>query len=442
MTTLVKNGKVWIDRAFRNVDIEIESSGKISSIRDHNRSVDSSFDKVVDAENHMVLPGGIDAHAHIEDGAETFFKGSCAAAAGGITTVVDMPPFHVCATLAGLQKRMRMAEETCVVDFCTHGGIVVEEEDLLEMDGVAKAGAAGFKVFMPAEPPVSRKVLWNAVKTAAKTGLRLVIHAEESACLETEVNWADPMGFANTRPQVAETAAAAFVLEMALAAGAPIHICHVSSGRTADLVDQYRGWGADVTAETTPHFLIFEKKDFNQLGARLKTTPPLREAYDNKVLWEALSDRVIDIVVSDHYLGALPNARHQEGFEQKEPGIAGLEVSLPLLYHEAVHKKRLTMSRFVEVTAERPAEIFGFDYTKGKLAPGMDADFVVFDPESETLVKDTGEFSRAADLPYLDWQLTGKIKHTFVRGREVYDGSLIQMDKGAGKFIPRKTSKK
>jgi len=232
MATLVTNGNVWIDGKFRKVDLEIDSAGKIASVKDLAEKVDGDFENVIDAEDHLVLPGGIDAHAHTEDGAETFFNGSCAAAVGGITTVIDMPPFHVCSTPAGLKNRMKMADKACVVDFCTHGGIVINQEDLVEMEGVAKEGAAGFKIFMPSEPPVTREVLWNAVKTAARTGLRLVIHAEESACLETDVNWSDPMGFANARPPVAETAAAAFVLEMALAAGAPIHICHVSSAST------------------------------------------------------------------------------------------------------------------------------------------------------------------------------------------------------------------
>ena len=116
----------------------------------------------------------------LRTGAETFFEGSCAAAVGGVTTVVDMPPFHVCSTPEGFKERVARAENLVMTDFCIHGGIVVEPQDLVEMAGVANEGAAGFKVFMPAEPPVSRETLWGAVQTAAQTGLRLVIHVEES----------------------------------------------------------------------------------------------------------------------------------------------------------------------------------------------------------------------------------------------------------------------
>jgi allantoinase len=438
MTKLVKHGQVWVDGEFRQVDLLIDAQGRIASIENSIATPDREYERVYDAANCLVLPGGIDAHAHIQDGAETFYQGSCAAAVGGITTVIDMPPFHVCSTPVGLKARMTLADEACVVDFSTHGGIVVEPADLIEMDGVASAGAAGFKVFMPAQPPVSREVLWGAVQTAARTGLRLVIHAEEPACLLTEVNWADPLGFANARPPVAETAATAFVLEMAQAAGAPVHICHVSAGRTAELINHYRSRGVDVTAETTPHFLLFHTADFHRLGARLKTTPPLREVCDTEMLWQALAEGVIDMVVSDHYLGELPNKDAEVSFEDKGAGIAGLEVSLPLLYHTGVVEKRLTVERFIQVIAENPARIFGFDGRKGKIAPGFDADLVILNPEEEWIVKSVGDFSRAAGLPYEGWRFQGKINSTLVRGMEVWNGESIQVEKGTGKFIARK----
>jgi allantoinase len=438
MKMIIENGSIWMDGALRQLNVNIDDTGKIDDLTPAVPEKGRTLKKVIDAKDCLVLPGGIDAHAHIEDGAERFFPGSCAAAAGGITTVVDMPPFHVCASPAGLRDRMKIASQECVTDFCTHGGIVVELEDLIQMEGIASEGAAGFKVFMPANPPVSRKVLWEAVQTAARTGLRMLVHAEEPACLEAEVDWTDPLGFANARPPVAETSAAAFVLEMALAAGAPVHICHVSSGRTADLIDQYRAWGADVTAETTPHFLIFEKDDFLKLGARLKTTPPLRNVADTKILWQALADGVINIVVSDHYLGELPSPEKEATFEDKQAGIAGMEVSLPLLYATGVQGGKISMARFVQVVAERPAEIFGFDWRKGKIHKGMDADLVIFDPNKEWTVSSIGDFSRSSTLPYEGWHIKGKIVSTLVRGTEVWDGESILASKGSGTYITRK----
>jgi dihydroorotase (multifunctional complex type) len=438
MSTLITNGNVWVNGALKKVDVLIDEIGKITAVEKVDTNDSQKFNKIIDADGCLVLPGGIDAHAHIEDGAETFYEGSCLAAVGGITTVVDMPPFHICSTPSGLRERMKAAGNNCVTDFCSHGGIVVEVADLEQMNAVAEEGVAGFKVFMPADPPVTPEVLWKAIQTAARTGLRMVIHAEESACLESEINWSDPIGFANARPPVAETAATALVLEMALAAGAPVHICHVSSGRTAELIDQYRSLGTDVTAETTPHFLLFDKDDFRKYGASLKTTPPLRDPIDTEMLWQALEDGVIDIIVSDHYLGELPSKNRVVTFKEKEAGIAGLEISLPLLYHTGVQNGKIGLDRFVSITAERPAEIFGFDRQKGKIKEKMDADLVVFDPDQEWTVGVFEDFSRASTLPYEGWRLKGKVKRTLVRGIEVWNGDAIIAEKGTGKFIARK----
>ncbi|MEE4195118.1 MAG: dihydroorotase family protein, partial [Anaerolineae bacterium] len=187
MIRLIKSGRVWADGRLQDVDLLITAEGKIAALTEKPLDSTQLGDDVIDATGSLVFPGGIDVHAHLEDGAETYYEASCAAAVGGITTVVDMPPFHVCSTPEGMRERTKLADKECVVDFGTHGGIVVGLSDLVEMAAVAKEGAAGFKGFMPAEPPVSREVLWGAVQTAARTGLRLVIHAEESACLEKEV---------------------------------------------------------------------------------------------------------------------------------------------------------------------------------------------------------------------------------------------------------------
>ncbi len=437
MTMIIRNGKVWVDNQLRLVDLVVSADGKIAGLCDESLKHPEKAGHVFDAKGCLVLPGGIDAHAHIQDGAETFYEGSCAAAAGGITTVIDMPPLSAITNLENLAARAAQAGESCVVDFGTHAGIVVGLEDLADLDAVTEAGVAGFKIFMPTNPPVSRDVLWQAVQVAARTGLRLLLHAEEPACIAPAIDWADPQGFANARPPVAEHAATAFVLEMALAAGAPVHICHISSARTADLVDQYRCWGVDVTSETTLHFLLFNKADFTRYGASLKTTPPLRETGNSEVLWQALADGVIDFVVSDHFLGERLRPGQQVGLKEKAAGIAGLELSLPLLYHTGVHTHKLDLQRFVQVTASAPAEIYGYQHRKGSITPGMDADLVIFDPDEEWVVEPLGKFSRAAGSPYHDWRLKGRVKHTFVRGVEIWNGESILVDQPEAQFVKR-----
>lgn len=426
-------GSAWIGRGLRQVSIPVGSDGRIAAILDSEATLPVS--QTLEAGKSLILPGGIDMHAHTQDGAESFYPGTCAAAAGGITTVVDMPPFHACVTRAGCEARRQQAEAECVTDFALGGGIVVTLEDLAELDQVARFGAPYFKVFMPSEPPVDTRLLWASVQAAARTGLRLALHAEETACLEPSVNWEDPLGFPHSRPVVAETSATAQVLEMVRAAGAPVHICHVSAGRTTELIDTYRCWGVDVTSETTPHFLIFDESEFERQGTRVKTTPPLRTRVDADILWQGLAAGILDAVVSDHYLGELPQAgRPPLSMQQTEAGIAGLELSLPLLYDAGVAGGRLSLERFVEVTSRRPAEILGLADRKGSLAAGMDADLVLFDPQATWQVVPRTPFSRLAESPYEGRTLKGAVRATLVRGNTVWDGDAIRVERGWGRM--------
>jgi dihydroorotase-like cyclic amidohydrolase len=330
-----------------------------------------------------------------------------------------------------------------VIDFGLGAGIVVSQADLQDLQEAAEFGSPYFKVFMPSEPPVDTALLWQAVKAAAHTGLRLAIHAEETACLESEVDWKDPLGFAKSRPVVAEVSAAAQVLEMARAAGAPLHICHVSAGRTCELIDQYRGWGVDVTAETTPHYLIFDESEFIRQGARVKTTPPLRHPQDVEALWQALAEGIIDAVVSDHYLGMLPTTgRPEPGLRESEAGIAGLEFSMPLLFDVGVSKGRISLERFVECTSLNPARILGYSHRKGCIAPGMDADLVILDPQVVWTAAVVGPFSRAAWSPYTGRAIQGFIRRTLVRGETVWDSETICVRGGSGQFVESHPSTK
>jgi dihydroorotase (multifunctional complex type) len=436
---LIRNGKVWVSGALREVDILIDERGKIVSLFDRGQLILPEVGETIDAGDKLVLPGGIDMHAHTQDGAETFFPGTCAAAVGGITTVVDMPPFHACTTREECTKRLRLAQSECVIDFGLAGGIVVAHKDLKSIREVSSFGSPYFKVFMPANPPIEAALLWASVKAAAQTGMRMAIHVEEVGCMEPNIDWQDPLGFANSRPVVAETSAAAQVLEMARAAGAPVHICHVSAGRTAELIDTYRNWGVDVTAETAPHYLIFDKSEFKQLGARLKTTPPLRSPQDGKILWQALADGVIDAIISDHYLGELPEpGKPALTLREVEAGIAGLEMSLPILFDAGVEKGRISLKRFVEVTSTRPAEILGFAHRKGSIAPGMDADLVIFDPEDTWTVAATRPDSRITMTPYEGRKIQGRVVRTLVRGKTVWDGKNICAGRGTGQFVDSK----
>lgn len=436
MYTRIDNGQVWAFGELRDLSILIREE-QVAALLSPEETALFTADEVIDASGMWILPGGVDLHVHISDGAETLTPGSKCAAAGGITTVMDMSPFHGCVNPEQYQQKVKQAEAACVVDFGLVAGIVVSVGDLPQLGKLVQMGASYFKVFMPGNPPATPEVLWESVKTAARTGLRLGIHAEEIACLDAEVNWSDPLGFPSSRPYVAESSAVAQVLEMAKAAGAPVHICHISARQSAGLVATAKAQGVDVTAEVPPHFLLLDETEFTRQGPRVKTTPPLRTPADNVALWQALDDGIIDALACDHFLGSLePAPKDILKICDAAAGIASLELSLPLLYSTGVAEGRISLKRFVEVTSERPAEIGGVADRMGHITIGANADLIFIDPEADWEVALQGDFSRNNTSPYLGWQLHGRIKRTMVRGQTVWDGENITVKEGWGKHQP------
>jgi allantoinase len=228
---------------------------------------------------------------------------------------------------------------------------------------------------------------------------------------------------------------------MARAAGAPIHICHVSAARTTELIADAKSSDVDVTAEAPAHYLLLDESAFITFGARVKTTPPLRSPADNDLLWQALAEGVLDTIASDHYTENLePYPPEAVLIEKAAAGIAGLELSLPLLFHAGVKGGRISLRRFVEATAARPAQIGGIASRKGRIAIGLDADFVLINPSESWTVTPRGDFSRIAGSPFLGQTLQGRICQTWVRGRPVWDGQDILVQPGWGRWIPSRSS--
>ncbi|KAF0110583.1 MAG: allantoinase [Chloroflexi bacterium] len=426
-----ENAQVWSDGKLRPLSVIVEGE-KILALIEPGAVDHQSTDQIIDVSGKWILPGGIDLHVHISDGAETFFPGSCSAAAGGITTVLDMAPFHACITVEQLYEKAISADEACVVDFGLIAGIVVENSDLENLAELSHAGSAYFKVFQPSEPPVSTETLWKSVQAAAKTGLRLGLHAEETAFLLPFLEENDPLSFPHSRPAIAESSVVAHVIEMARATGAPIHICHISTGRTAELVAWGKAHGVDVTCEVPPHFLLLDESAFSIYGARAKTTPPLRTQVDTQILWQALNDGVIDAIACDHYTESLiPLSSKPQAIRAAGAGIAGLELSLPLMM-DAVLNGKLSLNRFVEASSETPALLAGLSASKGRLSSGKHADLTIWEPELNWKVKPSGDFSRVETTPFSGWNLKGRIAQTWVRGEQVWDGEKIQKAAGYG----------
>lgn len=429
---LIRNGKILDGNILRDSVLSIKD-GRIHAILPVDHQPAESDSNVVDAQGCWLLPGGIDLHAHIQDGAETFFEGSCAAAKGGITTVIDMPPFKTVTNQKQCVSRRDWAEQQCVCDFGLTGGILIDMEDLAHLDELKQFGISQVKIFMLSNP--SDELLWKAMQLSVKLRIRLAIHMEDPALLR-QVNWNDPIDFLKANPPEAEHVAVARLLEMAHAAGAAVHVCHVSSARSTDLIDSYKGWGTAVTAETTPHYLILNEDHFQADPQHCLVTPVLRTSWDNAILWQALQNGVLDAIVSDHFLGTLPEQPTPSHLKDIEPGIAGLELSIPLIYHFGVREGKLSMIRFVESMSTAPARLLGVDQRKGQLQPGMDADIVFLDLQKEWDVAPLGRSSRIPNLPYQGWHLQGYITRSLVRGKEVWNGKEITGEAGWGNYVP------
>jgi len=440
MITRIENGKVWTEGKLRALSLVLNGE-KIHSIAEPNEAVQVPAERVIDASGMWILPGGIDFHVHISEGAETFYPGSCCAASGGITTVCDMAPFHACITEEQMQEKAKVGEAACVIDFGLIAGIVIENDDLLNLQGLASSGAAYFKVFQPAEPPVSHETLWKSVQAAAQSGLRLGLHAEDPIFFRSTVDADDPLSFPQSRPAIAETSVVADVIEMARFTGAPIHICHVSTARTAELVAWGKSHGVDVTCEVPPHFLLLDESAFIKYGARVKTTPPLRSQNDREQLWQALAEGVIDVIACDHYTESLePLSTKPQAIPDAAAGIASLELSLPLIM-DAVLEDNFSLKRFVVATAVRPAELAGISHRKGQLLPGMDADLAFWNPNKNRTAAGQGDFSRIDTTPYNGWNLKGCVSQTWVRGKPVWENDKIQAETGYGRWA-RSSGKK
>lgn len=434
MIIRIDNALVWSKGELRSLSIVIEGS-KIAALVDPGYAQAIVADQVIDAGGLWILPGGVDLHVHISDGIESFYPGSCCAAAGGITTVLDMAPFHTCVSVDQLRQKALAAGIRCVVDFGLVAGIVIENRDLQYMADLACAGAAYCKVFQPSRPPVTTETLWKSVQTAAHTGLRMALHAEDTAFLQAALDENDPLSFPRSRPPVAETSVVARLVEMARCAGAPVHICHISTGRTAELVAWGKAHGVDITCEVPPQYLLLDESAFAVYGARVKTTPPLRSKADCDQLWQALSEGVIDAIACDHYLASLiPPSDQPQAIPGAAAGIAGLELSLPLVM-DAVLEGRLNLKRFVEAAVETPAVLAGISDRKGFLIPGMDADLTMWDPQAHWEVMRHAEFSRVSTTPFVAWNLRGRLVQTWVRGEPVWDGKTIQKNPGFGQWV-------
>lgn len=421
--------------------------------------------EIIDAKGFLTLPGCIDSHTHFMDPGfthrENFLTGTSSAAAGGITTIVDMP---CCSTpsvrsIPELENKLNKIKDKAIVDFGFWGGVTGEDVRngwLHNVKEQADYGVLAFKVYMtpsvPSYPRVTDPEMYEAFKAVAATGLPIGIHAENYAMCDyyvhkfQEEGRMDGPAWAEARMELAEKVAIQLGISFAEESGARLHIVHMSTGIGAKLVKEAKIRGLDVTSETCPHYLTLNAQEaMTEHGAFAKIAPPLRTKKDNLELWEGLNDGSVDFIGTDHAPYEIATEKDAAGMNvwTAFPGIPGVETMVPILVSEGYNKGRISLSKLVDILSKNAAIHYGLYPKKGALNIGSDADFTIIDLEKEWTIEKDKTYSMAKYTPHHGAKLKGKVDKTIVRGKVVYDDSKgITVEEGYGKFVKRQSIQK
>jgi allantoinase len=417
MRTVFRAARAIIDGAERPAAVLVED-GRIEAVLPLEAPVDAA--EIRPAADEVLIPGLVDTHVHVNEPGRTEWEGFAsatrAAAAGGVTTIVDMPLNALPPTVdvAALEAKRKAADGQCAVDVAFWGGAIPGNER--ELRALHEAGVLGVKCFLldsgvPEFPalPNPREAMREL---AAFDGL-LLVHAEDGSLVGHAAGrrYAD---FLASRPGAAEDSAIAAVLRMAHETGVRVHVVHLSSAGALPLLAEARADGVRVTVETCPHYLALTAEEVADGDTRFKCCPPVREEANRAALWRGLADGVIDMVVSDHS-PATPELKGTGDFGSAWGGIASLQIGLPVVWTEA-RRRGWSLADVVARMATAPADMAGLR-TKGRIAPGADADLAVLAPDETVTVGALAH--RHPTTPYAGRTLCGAVRGTWLRGERV-----------------------
>ena len=383
---------------------------------------------------NALLPGLVDTHVHLNEPGRTewegFLTGTRAAAAGGFTTLVDMPLncLPETTTVAALEAKRTAAAGQCLVDWATWGGVVADnQEHLLPL---AQAGVPGFKCFLiypgcDGFTMIDRAQLEQALPAIAATGLPLLVHAELAGPIDRataalqHADWRAYRIYLASRPDEAELEAIRMLLALCRRYAFRLHIVHLSTALALHDLRAAKAEGLPVTVETCPHYLFFAAERIADGNTLLKCAPPIRGEANREALWQALADGTLDLIATDHSPCPPAMKRLDEGrFDRAWGGIASLSVALPVVWTEA-SRRGFTLADIARWMSAAPAALAGISHRAGQLAPGREASFTVFDPEAEFTVRPENLHFRHPLSPYLGERLRGRILATYLRGKDV-----------------------
>jgi len=429
---LIRSERVVLPDGIRPATIVVKE-GRIAAIEPHSGKPNDGAASTIEAGGSVVMPGLVDSHVHINDPGRADWEGfetaTRAAAAGGITTLVDMPLNSIpsTTTVAALDAKRRAAEGRCHVDVGFWGGVV--PGNARDLEPLARAGVLGFKCFLSPSgvdefEHVSEADLRAAMPIIAATGLPLLVHAEWPAKLREPDRRADPRSYStwlDSRPTTAEQAAIDLLIDLSARTSARVHIVHLASADALASIGGARASGVPITVETCPHYLTFCAEEVADGDTALKCAPPIRESEHRERLWRALLDGHIDLVATDHSPAPAVLKHIEDGnFVEAWGGIASLQISLPIVWTGAA-ARQIPIERLAQWMSAAPARLAGLDARKGAIKPGYDADLVIVAPDREMTVDASRLYHRHAATPYDGARLRGVVMATMLRGEIVFE---------------------
>ncbi|MBL4935946.1 dihydropyrimidinase [Clostridium sp. YIM B02515] len=455
MSKIIKNGKIVTASDIYNADIIIDE-GVIKEI-----GIDLPLNnhEVIDAMGKYVVPGGIDAHTHlnldvgIAVAKDNFYTGTVAAACGGTTTIVDHMGFgpkgcnlkHQTAVYHGY------ADGKAVIDYSFHGVLQhVNEEILNEMEEIINnEGIPSFKAYLTYDYKLSDMEVLNVLIRLKELGGLTTVHPENDAAVNylrsyySKNGMLTPIYHALSRPAECEAEAINKMINLAAIAGnAPLYIVHLSCELGLDYIKMASERGQKVYAETCPQYLLLDDERYNESnneGLKYIMSPPLRKKQDQEKLWKGIRDGFIQVVATDHCPFDFNGDKQlgKDDFTKCPNGAPGIETRVPLLFSEGVSKGRISINKFVEVISTNPAKIFGLYPRKGTIAVGADADLVIIDPDKEVILSKNILHENVDYTPYEGMKLKGYPVMTLVRGKVAAKDNKFVGEIGYGKFIKR-----
>ncbi len=453
MDLVIRNGTVITSGDISQSDVGIEA-GLVKQIGQIGMDLGPTA-KEIDAKGCYLFPGGVDVHTHVDvelmghRSIDDFYSGTVSAACGGVTSIIDYalpePGQSIQASVEAWQKK---AQDKAIIDYGLHPVILNPTPHIIdEMADAVAEGYTSFKLFMLGMARFDELAshYLKVIAQAGKHGALTNIHAEDQCLIGylceqfTAAGKTGVKHFPDSRPRKAEGLAVQRAVTMAEYAEAPIYLVHLSCEEALAPIREARARGQIVYGETRPLYLHLSRERFEEEGAeRYVGWPPLREASQMQVMWDGLRNNDLQTVATDHCGWNLVQKTAGKTVDELLPGMSNLETLLPMLYSEGVGKARLSLNRFVEVSATNPAKLFGLYPQKGTLAVGSDADIVIFDPKKDVTIRHRDLHSRVDFELYEGFQVTGWPTHTLSRGEVIVENGQVLGNAGRGKLLKRK----